>query len=121
MIFYEAPHKLRKTLSDLCDAFGAGRRISLVRELTKIHEEVIRVTLGEAALLYAEAEPRGEFVLVVEGAKEDSAPEISLDEAVDLVLAETEKGVPLKLAAKEISSHCGIAKSVLYNEAVKRR
>ena len=121
MIFYEAPHKLRKTLSDLCDAFGADRRISLVRELTKIHEEVIRVSLGEAALLYSEAEPRGEFVLVVEGAKEDSAPEISLDEAVDLVLAETEKGVPLKLAAKEISARCGIAKSVLYNEAVKRR
>ena len=121
MIFYEAPHKLKKTLSDLSEAFGADRRISLVRELTKIHEEVIRVTLGKAALLYADAEPRGEFVLVVEGAKEDGAPEISLDEAVNLVLAECEKGVPLKLAAKEISARCGIGKSVLYNEAVKRR
>lgn len=121
MIFYEAPHKLRKTLSDLAAVFGSERRISLVRELTKIHEEVLRTTLGEAVGLYSEAEPKGEFVLVVEGASEEKGAEISLEEAVRLVLAECEKGSPLKLAAKEVSARCGIAKSVLYNEAVKRR
>ena len=68
MIFYEAPHKLLATLQDLSAAFGAERRISLCRELTKLHEEVRRTTLGEAAAYYAENPPRGEFVLVVAGA-----------------------------------------------------
>ena len=68
MIFYEAPHKLCATLDDLAEAFGPGRRISLCRELTKLHEEVRRTTLGEAAEWYGANPPRGEFVLVVEGA-----------------------------------------------------
>ena len=68
MIFYEAPHKLTATLADLSAVFGAERRISLCRELTKLHEEVLRTTLGEAAAYYAEHAPRGEFVLIVEGA-----------------------------------------------------
>ena len=67
MIFYEAPHKLRTTLSDMRDAFGGERRISLCRELTKLNEEVLRTTLDGAISLYSEKEPRGEFVLVVDG------------------------------------------------------
>lgn len=70
MIFYEAPHKLLATLRDLADAFGEDRKISLCRELTKLHEEVRRMTLGEAAAYYEETPPRGEFVLVVAGAEE---------------------------------------------------
>ena len=70
MIFYEAPHKLLATLRDLADAFGEDRKISLCRELTKLHEEVRRMTLGEAAAYYEENPPRGEFVLVVAGAEE---------------------------------------------------
>ena len=75
MIFYEAPHKLRKTLSDFAKLFGPDRRIALCRELTKVHEEVWRTTLGEAAAHYRETEPRGEFVLVVAGAEDAPAPE----------------------------------------------
>ena len=70
MIFYEAPHKLLATLRDLTAAFGEDRRISLCRELTKLHEEVRRMTLGEASAYYEENPPRGEFVLVVAGAEE---------------------------------------------------
>ena len=69
MIFYEAPHKLTRTLDDLAAAFGAERRISLCRELTKLHEQVVRTTLGEACALYAQTPPRGEFVLIVDGAQ----------------------------------------------------
>jgi len=70
MIFYEAPHKLKATLSDMTDAFGARRKISLCREITKLNEEVIRTTIGEALALYEAKEPRGEYVLVIEGASE---------------------------------------------------
>ncbi len=67
LIFYEAPHKLRATLSDMADVFGAERKISLCRELTKLNEETERTTLGEAVAIYGEKEPRGEYVLVVSG------------------------------------------------------
>ena len=70
MIFYEAPHKLQNTLKDLCAAFGTERRISLCRELTKLHEQILRMTLGEALAYYTENDPRGEYVLVLEGAPE---------------------------------------------------
>ncbi len=72
MIFYEAPHKLRATLTDMCEVFGGERRISLCRELTKLNEETERTTLGDAVRLYEEREPRGEYVLVIEGT--DDAP-----------------------------------------------
>ena len=70
LIFYEAPHKLKNTLSDMQKTFGGDRKIALVRELTKIHEEVKRCTIDEAIAYYSENNPRGEYVLVVEGAKE---------------------------------------------------
>ncbi len=79
LIFYEAPHKLKATLSDLADILGAQRRISVCRELTKLNEQVLRFTLGEAVAYYEENEPRGEFVLVVEGASEENCPNISID------------------------------------------
>ncbi len=70
MIFHEAPHKLRATLSDMRDIFGDGRRISLCRELTKLNEDIMRTTIGEAVAHYEETEPRGEYVLVVDGCGE---------------------------------------------------
>lgn len=73
MIFYEAPHKLKTTLLDMAEAFGEDRKISLCRELTKINEEVIRTTLGDALHFFSEKEPRGEFVLIVDGAPENKA------------------------------------------------
>lgn len=85
MIFYEAPHKLQKTLADLAAAFGGERRISLCRELTKLHEEVVRTTLAEAVTLYADEPPRGEFVLVVEGAPEQTEELPTADAALERV------------------------------------
>lgn len=70
LIFYEAPHKLRTTLSDMSAVFGSGRKIAIVRELTKLHEEVLRTTLGEACDYFDENKPRGEYVLIIEGASE---------------------------------------------------
>lgn len=81
MIFYEAPHKLRATLGDMAVAFGAARRIFLGRELTKLHEEGILTTLGDAIRLYTETEPRGEYVLCVEGAPEAERETITVEEA----------------------------------------
>ena len=89
MIFYEAPHKLCATLDDLAAAFGGDRRISLCRELTKLHEEVIRTTLDGARARYAEQPPRGEYVLVIEGAPEPEETAFTLDDALTLVAAAT--------------------------------
>ena len=67
VILYEAPHRLKRTLGELADALGGGRRLCLCRELTKIHEEALDMTLEQALAAYEDTEPRGEYVLVVEG------------------------------------------------------
>ena len=117
MVFYEAPHKLVKTLEDLCAAFGPGRRIALCREMTKLHEEVVRSTLGEAAALYAETPPRGEFVLVVEGAAEARA-EFGREEALALVERRRAEGMSLKEACRLTAEETGIKKNELYQWAL---
>ena len=117
MIFYEAPHKLVKTLEDLRAAFGPGRRIALCREMTKLHEEVVRSTLGEAAALYAETPPRGEFVLVVEGAAEARA-EFGREEALALVERRRAEGMSLKEACRLTAEETGIKKNELYQWAL---
>ena len=116
MIFYEAPHKLRKTLSDFAKVFGPDRPIALCRELTKVHEEVWRTTLGEAAAHYRETEPRGEFVLVVAGAEEVPAPEASytLEEAAQLAASLAAGGLSASEAAKEAAQTTGFKKGELY-------
>lgn len=81
MIFYEAPHKLVFTLADMSEVFGADRPVSLCRELTKLHEEVVRTTLGEALTKYTETPPKGEFVLIVAGAPETVKESASEDDA----------------------------------------
>lgn len=116
MVFYEAPHKLRKTLSDFEKVFGGDRKIAVVRELTKIHEEVWRTTLGEAAAHYQENEPKGEFVLVIAGAepgtaqKEDYTPE----EAAELARERMEQGMSASDAAKEAARVTGVKKGDIY-------
>ena len=113
MIFYEAPHKLRETLEDLLQAFGPERKISLCRELTKLHEEILRQTLGEAAAYYRENEPRGEYVLVVAGA-EAKTETVSLEAAVARTRALIASGMRVKDAAKQAAEETGIPKNKLY-------
>ena len=115
MIFYEAPHKLRRTLGDLEKLFGPERKIAVVRELTKIHEEVWRTTLGEAAALYREQEPRGEYVLVVAGAERPVKEEpYSLEEAVELAQELLEAGASPSEAAKQAAQASGLRKAAIY-------
>ena len=119
MIFYEAPHKLLATLQDLSAAFGAERRISLCRELTKLHEEVRRTTLGEAAAYYAENPPRGEFVLVVAGAEEPAEEGCTFEGALALVRARMDEGLSTKDAVKQVAKLTGFAKNQLYDAILK--
>ena len=117
MIFYEAPHKLRDTLDDLAKTFGPDRPIALCRELTKLHEEVLRTTLGEAVSRYAEQEPRGEFVLVAAGCPPQTE---TGDEDAALARAEELRraGLPLKAAAAQAAEEFGVKKRSLYNRAL---
>lgn len=119
MIFYEAPHKLAATLADLRDTFGEARPISLCRELTKLHEEVIRTTLGEAAELYAENPPRGEFVLIVAGApaqEREAVPEADAAARVAQLMAE---GLSRKDAVKQTAKELAVPKNAVYEIALK--
>jgi len=120
MIFHEAPHKLLGTLEDLRDTFGADRKIALCRELTKLHEETVRTTLGEAVERYRQTAPKGEFVLVVEGGEARKAAAVTLEDAVAQVLALKAQGIRLKDAAKEVAEHTGLSKNELYAAALEQ-
>ena len=115
MIFYEAPHKLKTTLSDMAEFFGGERRISLCRELTKIHEEVLRMTLAEAVAYYDANEPRGEFVLVVEGADITAGEELTIEQALAQVKKLVEMGERPTDACKAVAKESGFRKSELYS------
>jgi 16S rRNA (cytidine1402-2'-O)-methyltransferase len=117
LVFYEAPHKLLNTLKDMLDVFG-DRRISLVREITKLHEQVIRTTLSGAIQLYTEKSPKGEFVLVIEGAKEQEKASYTLDEAQALVKKLVDEGKSLSQAAKEAAAVTGFKKGDLYKSQI---
>ena len=114
MIFHEAPHKLRTTLADLRDAFGPERRISLCREMTKLHEETMRCTIGEAVDYYELTEPKGEYVLVVAGAEPAEEPAATLDDGVRMVRQLREEGARTKDAVKEVAVHTGLSRNELY-------
>lgn len=118
MIFHEAPHKLRTTLDDLAAAFGKDRRIALCREMTKLHEETRRCTIGEAIAYYTENTPKGEYVLVVAGAEKAEKSAVNLEDGVAQVLALRESGMRLKDAAKEVAEHTGLSKNDLYAAAL---
>lgn len=118
LIFYEAPHKLRATLSDMEKIFGKERKISLCRELTKINEEAFRTTLGEAVLHYENNEPRGEYVLIVEGGtgrvrREGKEALLSLSPEEHVAHYEAE-GLSRKDAIKAAARDRGLPKSEFY-------
>ncbi len=113
MVFYEAPHKLTATLKDLYETLG-DRNIAIVKELTKIHETVERTTLRDAAAKYAEITPKGEFVLVIEGAVESEEAELTLDEAIKLAKKLVADGMSVNDAAKETAKQTKFKKSELY-------
>ena len=114
LIFYEAPHKLLATLKDMERVLG-DRRISIGRELTKIHEEIIRTTLREAIAIYEEKTPKGEFVLILEGAVPEKDPQISLEDAIEEAKQMVAEGERPTEAAKKISAQYGYKKSEIYN------
>lgn len=115
MVFYEAPHKLSATLADMLAAWG-DRRIALVRELTKIHEEVTRTTLSEAARRYSEESPKGEFVLVIEGAPVPVEEPLTLEEAIELARTFLEEGASVSESAKRAAKESGHSKAEIYKK-----
>lgn len=119
MIFYEAPHKLVSTLADMSEVFGADRPVSLCRELTKLHEEVVRTTLGEALTKYTETPPKGEFVLIVAGAPETVKESASEDDAAARVAQLISQGLSCKDAVKQTAAELGLPKNVVYDIALK--
>ena len=115
IILYEAPHKLKRTLSDILDAWG-DRRISLCRELTKLNEEVIRITLAEAVTFYETAEPRGEYVLIIEGTAESAPDEDYPADPEAHVMALMESGLSRMDAIKAAAKARGLSKGVFYKQ-----
>ena len=118
MIFYEAPHKLVATLQDLAEVLGAERPVTLCRELTKLHEEIRRTTLGEAAVWYQENAPKGEFVLVIRGAESVEAEEPTLEDGLTLVNKLREEGLSLRDAVRQAAKELGLSRNQLYDLAV---
>lgn len=120
MLFYEAPHKLLSTLRDMREHFG-NRKIALCRELTKIHEEILRTTLDNAIKTYEENPPRGEFVLVIEGKSTDdiekeareSWENMSVSDHVEMYIRQ---GIEEKEALKKVAKDRGVSKRDIYNE-----
>lgn len=120
LIFHEAPHKLLTTLQDMEAVFGSDRRIALCRELTKLHEETFRTTLGGAVAYYTENPPKGEFVLVLAGAEPRQEATVTIEDAVAQVLTLKAQGIRLKDAAKEVAEQTGFSKNELYAAALEQ-
>ena len=119
MIFYEAPHKLLATLEDMAQVFGPDRPISLCRELTKLHEQVLRLTLAQAIELYTQTPPKGEFVLVVAGAPVLEKPAISQEDAAQHLSQLLSQGLSRKDAVKQTAAALNLPKNVVYDLALK--
>lgn len=119
MVFYEAPHKLKNTLSDMLKYFG-DRQISLCREITKLHEEVMRTTLTQAVAYYEENTPRGEYVLVLAGDESEAAPRMDREEAISYAKSLLEQGIPPSDAAKRAAKESGLSKSEIYKSLIER-
>ena len=115
LVFYEAPHKLQKTLCDMARELGGERRAALCRELTKLHEQVVRGTLCELCAMCDETEPRGEYVIVVEGAREGAQEQLTLEQAAQLAQGLADGGMRLSDACKEASAASGLPKRDIYS------
>ena len=118
MVFYEAPHKLCGTLDDMLAAFG-DRPVALCRELTKLHEEVRRTTLAQAAAYYQKNAPKGEFVLVVAGAEPAEETAVTLEEGVAMVQERRAAGERMKDAVRQVALDTGLNRNELYTAALK--
>ena len=118
MIFYEAPHKLLSTLQSMAEVFGEDRSISLCRELTKLHEEVVRTTLGNAISMYTENAPKGEFVLVVAGCTPEEKPSATPQDAANKVAQLVAEGMSRKDAVKQVAKELDLPKNVVYDAAL---
>lgn len=114
LIFYEAPHKLCRTLADMRDAFGGERFCALCRELTKLHEEVIRGTLSELCEYYESTEPRGEYVIVVAGAEQTEDAELTIEQAARLARQLVLGGEKMSDACKKAAKETGFPKQEIY-------
>ena len=122
-ILHEAPHKLRTTLADLLEILGADRKIALCRELTKLNEEITRTTLGEACRIYEEKEPRGEYVLVIEGktlSDNEENEEVSVDILRDEVDVRISQGMSKNAAIKSVAEAHGMTRNVLYGLLIEK-
>ncbi len=119
MIFYEAPHKLLSTLEDMAQVFGPDRPISLCRELTKLHEEVVRTTLGEAIEKYTAQAPKGEFVLVLAGAVAQPKETATAADAAARVQELMDSGSSRKDAIKQTAKELDLPKNVVYDAALQ--
>ncbi len=118
MIFYEAPHKLMRTLEDMKKTFGGDRKVSLCRELTKIHEQTLRTTFDGAIEHFTATPPKGEFVLVIDGAPEVKN-ECTLEDALELVEKYRSEGLSHKAACKKAAPETGFNANELYNASLK--
>ncbi|MDY4588733.1 MAG: 16S rRNA (cytidine(1402)-2'-O)-methyltransferase [Oscillospiraceae bacterium] len=116
LIYYEAPHKLRQTLQDLSQALGGDRKAALCRELTKLHEEVVRGTLSELSAMYETTEPRGEYVIVIEGAAPAQQESLSLEQAAELARSYADGGMKLSEACKTAAQAAGVSRKELYKK-----
>ncbi len=119
MIFYEAPHKLLRTIEDMLTVLG-DRPVTVARELTKLHEETLRSTLSGAAVHFRETPPKGEFVLIVGGAPEQSAPVMTLEQAMERVICYRAENRSLKESCKLASADTGFSKNELYDLALEQ-
>ena len=120
-MLHEAPHKLRATLADLCELLGEERRIALCRELTKKNEEILRTTLGEACAIHETREPRGEYVLVIEGGSDVQPKEELTLSPEERVARYMDQGMRKNDAIKAAAKDCGLSRGELYDRMVENK
>ena len=119
MVFYEAPHKLQRTLKDLLEYMG-NRDIVIARELTKIYEELVHTTLEDAILMYKDNEPRGEFVLILRGCNKEEEPTYTLEDAVEIAKNYVKSSLSASEAAKKAAIETGCFKSQIYRRMMEQ-
>lgn len=117
LIFYEAPHKLITTLKDMLEVLG-DRNIALCKELTKLHETVIHTTFSGALNTFEQTPPKGEYVMIIEGEKEEKTPELTLEQAIAIARDLVKKGESVSNAAKLAAKESGFKKSDIYKALV---